>query len=234
MLDTKPHLIICTEAWLKNCNIEMQQLEGYYLYSANEGNNKADGVILYADINLHQTTRRINIGGASALQTVINNQKKNTVITSIYRTHAINKENFNLGLYKYLQSIKSNEEHYIIGDINMDIRDPDQDGENYLNNLFENKFFPLINSTTRPSSGTCIDHIMGKNFVNVKSMICKQMITDHYVTILVLADNPRIKETKNYCKYINYNKLQHMAKNINWLQIIDNDNDIDLSIEKNC
>ena len=100
--------------------------------------------------------------------------------------------------------LKKNEENYLIGDITIDILNPDQDGELYLNNLYENSFVPLIYTITFPThkDGSCINHIFGKKFSNIKTIKCKQLITNHYPIILILKKVNLKTESKTKSKHI--------------------------------
>ena len=111
----------------------------------------------------------------SALHTIVFIEKKKIQFT--YRSKVIKKNVFNDDLNCYLKKLK-NEEHYIIVDINIDIINPDDEAEIYLNNLYENCFYPLINRITHPTSseeGNCIDHIIGRKFeCSTKTVIIKK------------------------------------------------------------
>ena len=86
--------------------------------------------------------------------------------TAIYRNHEINIKNFVDDLKEYLENSKY-KNHYIIGDINIDIFDKNKynyDTKRYINNFLELGYFPVTNNITRPNK---------KNWWNVHgSHIC--------------------------------------------------------------
>ena len=229
--DNKPKLIIGTEAWLNEDNIEQQQFEGYDLYYTIDCINKSDGVVVYADKNLKHSTKIVNIGSIKAIQTTVFEEIKKFVITSIYRSHKIKKEEFINNLNKYLKTLNDSE-HYFIGDINIDLLDPDSWAELYLNNLFEKKYLPLIKTITRPithEKGTCIDHIFCNIYnEDIKTIVCKQMISDHYSTILLLDHKKFSVKKNNEFKFIDYKRLNCLASKINWLLLINENNDLSI------
>lgn len=222
MLTTKPHIIICTEVWRVE-NVAYYQLDGYKNYY-NYGNlNKSDGVMIYIEESIQETTEIVHIGEIKALKTLITVGTKKTFLTSLYRSQEVSKTNFLKNFEHYLKSFKNSDIHYIIGDLNIDIQNPDIFGSEYLNNLYEKRYFPLVTAVTRPneSGGSCIDHAFVKN-VNqdqVKGLVYKHMITDHYQTFLLIKLGVRKSETKTI-NYIDYKKLISVARNFNWTNII--------------
>ena len=80
-----PHIIICTEAW-KSDATKLNQLHGYNMYSTSDTMNKSDGVVVFIQENINQSTEIIKIGEMSALHTTVFIENKKIQFTSIYRS----------------------------------------------------------------------------------------------------------------------------------------------------
>lgn len=204
-------------------SVALYKIDGYKNYYSNGNLNKADGVMIYIDESIEETTETVTIGEIKALKTLITVNSRKTYITSIYRTHEVSRAVFLVQLDRYLHSFKNGVGHCIIGDLNIDILNPDTLGAEYLNNLYEQKYTPLITTITRPNDmdGTCIDHIFGKNISKVKAIVFTQMITDHYQTFLVIDLSVKKREVKsNTNAFINYKKIVSVARRFNWDKLI--------------
>lgn len=100
--------------------------------------------------------------------------------------------------------------------------------------MYSHGFKSYINGITREEneSKSCIDHIFIKEFKNATEemsipCIIKSKITDHYIIALQLILNHKLinspNNVKTHIKYIDYNKLKEVLKDISW-EDLENDN----------
>ena len=93
----------------------------------------------------------------------------------------------------------------------------------YLSILSEREFICGINSVTRPkeNNGSCIDHIFYKinNKNSVKTYVIHSLITDHYITSIVIRNNKFICKNLDK-KIISYKKIKSLAEKVNWQEIM--------------
>lgn len=183
-LNTKPDIIICAETW--NCrNPNLYDIERYKLHINNSSINKADGVAMYVKSSLEVNITNIALNKTVLIEAQITaNENKKITISAIYRSKEIKKESFIADLKNYLSTKKNLQNHYIVGDININILDTDEQAEEYINNYNEAGYLSIINSITRPntSGGTCIDHIFAKEDTETKAIpyVYQNNISDHY------------------------------------------------------
>ena len=199
----------------------------------------ADGTVVYIDSNLHANSKVITIGTTNIIKVIVDNE----TFVGIYRTHKIDTEIFLQDLSMYLNS-KKIKNHYIFGDINIDIlhinhkqNKYNSNVDTYLDNFHENGFISVINNITTPSNrrvgGTCIDHIFLKASWDSKkftSILYQNNLTDHYSTFLKIENFTEITKP-NVSKGFNYNKLLNLAKNINWDEI-NSPNNVNFAMNK--
>lgn len=122
--------------------------------------------------------------------------------------------------------------HIITGDININILASDNDVDEYSNILCTFGFQSLINCSTRPSSGSCIDHFFIKTMrsldeTKVEGFVLQSLITDHYPIILVLDFESERKETINRLnvkKYVDFTRLKHDLNHETWLRVYEGSN----------
>ena len=103
----------------------------------------------------------------------------------------------------------SNKQHYLFGDFNVNVNSTvnNEGGLNYLNTIFSNGAYLLINKPTRVTnvSQTTIDNIVTNNSTHViYPIIFLSDLTDHYpIACCVTGDsnrtNLKIKQDNHYC-----------------------------------
>ena len=221
-----PDIIVCSEAWLMNCNgfIDMQ---GYSYHSNNSQLNKADGVVVYIKEGLNETTHIENYGSLSTLSTIIKKDNKCLKISSVYRCQVINAQNFVNNIKDLIISNKKFNKHIVVGDTNINILDESNIGNEYLSNFAESGYLPYIKSITRPSkkdinNGPCIDHIFAKLDIYARAFKLEHFFTDHYPILLTV--DIKCKELKDdFISSLNYNKLLKLCRLTNWNSIYDID-----------
>jgi hypothetical protein len=106
-------------------------------------------------------------------------------LLAIYRPPAKrNIPEFTAQLDAMLSRLSDNELVFVCGDINIDMINPDNNENNFIETMRSNSFLPLISRPTRVTeySTTLIDHTWTKSLINFTSGVFDSNITDHYIT----------------------------------------------------
>ena len=201
-------VIILTECRLSP-DKPIPQLDDYYSYATTHHLNQNDGVTIYVKKTLKHSVKEIKLLQASCLQVNI----LNYTILCIYRSPSnVNTDNFINSLSIHLDSLKSQKNIIIAGDININIKCKDSDlpyelakRTNYLNMLAQYGILPGHTLPTRDEN--CLDHFMIKiNTQNISAYIAilNTSITDHYTTLLTLSKTKTkhiINKTRSYIDF---------------------------------
>lgn len=233
----KPDIIICTETH-KIVLPSMYELQNYDLHFVDSEINKCDGTCLYVSRNISHKNTVISIGKIKSLFTELTIGQEKIYLTSLYRSHCITIEHFIRDLYVHLNENKNRENHFILGDLNINILHENHKTNEYVNNLLEFGYQSLINIPTREVRDqiSCIDHIFGKfkNTLKPQPIVYDINLTDHYATLLLIDLNT--EEVKNekreqFIETINENKLIKLISKENWTDIY-NETNIDNAVKK--
>lgn len=225
----KPCIIICTETW----NLQYPQyyqLQGYKSYYNESKINKADGVILYVKNNIYEETRLEVIDRLSIVTSDISLLSGEKIrVSAMYRCHDIPKTEFINSVRKFLSINVNIKNHCIFGDFNIDIRENNENNNNFennisqdfLNNYLEHEYIPYFRGITRLSldntKGTCIDNCFAKTRnVELESFKLNVPFNDHYPLIISIERLKIQKSNEKIETYINYSKLRNIAKKIQW------------------
>lgn len=120
-LKLKPYVIVCAESWNID-NIDLYKLQGFKTYYNESKLNKSDGVIIYINDCVKETTEIVQIGNLKLLNSkIFLNNNINLIITALYRSQDMSCLEFNMNLKKFLNDTKNYKNHLIIGDFNIDI-----------------------------------------------------------------------------------------------------------------
>lgn len=219
-------VIILTETHQIN-DEQLYSLEGYNLIYNNGYLNRCDGMIAYVKDYLQYKYNFVLIGPVKTIEIEITNLLSNrVVITGVYKSPTINRNEFNQHLTNYLQNKTFIRNHIITGDINIDLLSLKPENEEYKNILNSFGFTSFINSITRYESKTCLDHFWVKmqkldNVDRPKSFILRHHITDHFPIALTIDIGKREMELPNrdMVKYINYENLRTDLHSQDWTSI---------------
>ena len=231
--------IILSEAWQIHSHKNFQ-INDYKIHYNGANFNQNDGVVIYIHKSIiinEIIDRRINEVTFTNIQCTKN--KKTYKIIATYRPPSTNPDIFIDNLNEILTTNDTQDIKIIIGDINIDILDYNNEiSQRYLNLLSEKGFVPQINKPTREteSSSTCIDHLFLKNSkINMHNcpFILKTSLTDHYAAIsyLLESSNKNKKPTIEIRNKINENKLMRCLQKESWTQIY-NENNLEIATNK--
>ena len=171
----------------------------------------------------------------------INNQE--VIIGGIYRHPKGKVDHFNTALDSILNQIKNDTLAIILGDININLMDEENDNTNsYLNNLFAKNFIPCITLPTRITdhSATIIDHIFIKSNKKLIQNKCSSGnlvtdLSDHLPNFTFLdIKTPSIKN-RPFIRLFTPKRIKLFTDNLNLEAALINDNElteVDNSYEK--
>lgn len=178
-------LLILTECRLKNAG-PTPTIDGYTAYSTIKNPIQNDGVVIYVKNNLKCTvTEPSFFVDANCLIC----RTQDTAIIGIYRSPSYtNLTNFYNSLETAVSALNSSTTVAVMGDLNVDIKpnNGDPDSHNYLLHTATLGLLPAFLHPTRPSSNTCLDHILLKTKSPSNSFVLETSITDHYATALCI------------------------------------------------
>ncbi|KAJ8703937.1 hypothetical protein PYW07_013231 [Mythimna separata] len=158
--------------------------------------NQNDGVVLYVKTSLKHKVQEIQLVNASCLRLDI----LSNIVYCIYRSPSIsNTDGFIDSLSKQLNTVTSQKNIIIAGDININIKpkesESSQEHKNRVNYLNMLSFFGILTGHTLPTrEQNCLDHFMIKiNKIKFSAFIAilHTTVTDHYTTFIC------IKKAKN-------------------------------------
>lgn len=230
-----PDVIICTETY-KIRLPALYEIDNYKLYYVDSQINKSDGTCIYIKSEMMLTNSVVDIGRIKALLTEIKFGNEKIIITSLYRSHCVAIRDFISDLKSHLHQFKAEKNHFIIGDINIDILRENPKSNEYLSSLYEYGFQSYINIPTRftDNQSSCIDHIIGKNDITsrVIPIVFDMNITDHLSTLLFIEhDNITIENDSLRYEKINFQKMLNEMSNETWLSVYSETN-INNSVDK--
>ncbi len=219
----KPDIIVCTETWLLSC-YTFFEMNDYNIFYNSSNNNRADGVVLYIKKSLKHDVEIDVIDNVKIISTIIKLKgNKNLKISGIYRCQDIPKENFIDAITKFLDVNKHGNNHFLVGDFNINLLNSDIATNEYLNNLLDRGYIPYFNGVTRPNDlgGTCIDNIFVKsNIEKIRSFTYANVFTDHY-PIFVALDLFPIKSMLKETYFINHNLIKVNSSLHDWSHMLD-------------
>lgn len=224
-----PDIIILTECWLCE-NKPIPALTNYTSYFTTRYFNQNDGVIAYIKNNISTQVKEVYLDHASCLQ--IQTHNNNNTILAIYRSPSNNNaDSFINSLNLHLDSLKTQKNIIITGDININTipKETEQSYQyknrlNYLEMLSTHHLMMGHNLPTRKNS--CLDHFVLK--INRCRMVARvavlnTTITDHATILLCLAKQKFNNKSHKTKKIVDYDKalMSLIDKNLTSLLFCD-------------
>ena len=203
-------VIILSESWLKDENANqnsLYQIPNYIpIHQIRKGSSKGGGVSIYIHKTLNYKLRcdkSICNPDIEALTIeIIEENKKNLIITVIYRPPRGDEKNFRKEYKKLIENKnESNKQIFLIGDINLNSLDYETNNcvKNFFNLSFKNSIFPIITRPTRVTRTptTSIDHILTNAILTskIRSGILQTDISDHFPIFTFIKDEVTENET---------------------------------------
>ena len=183
-------IIAVSETWLTGVDqIDDYMLQNYNLAHVDRLNKRGGGVLIYVSTN-YQFDKVANMSFAiNDVMEVVTvelsiNHKKNIIVSCVYRTPCSNVGDFNDYISELLDKVKCGKSHIFCGDFNINMLNYNthKGTKTFVDIMFNNGLFPLINLTTRASSesSTLIDNIFCNILDNSNSgVLVNDTISDH-------------------------------------------------------
>lgn len=221
-------IIVLTEVWIKDGEEDRYQLQGYDTLLQPRSDNKAGGVVIYVDSDLHYTRRLVSLQTAEVINVVFevtnSSLTYNISLYGIYRNCKYSFFSFKNEFETILQ--QSADPTIIIGDMNICTLHTRGSGEEYLNTIAAYGFESKINVATRVTdrSSSCLDHVLIRNskHFQFESEVIELDITDHYALQVSISNCIRTENKIKYCKIIDYEMLKRQLLLADWSPVIDN------------
>lgn len=216
-------VIILTECWL-GLDKPIPHLTNYTAYFTTRFLNQNDGVIAYIKNNHRVKIKEIMLTHASCIQITIFNY----IILGIYRSPSKSKaDDFINSLDLYLETIKSQQNIIITGDMNINLASKHNEQtcernnrQNYLTSLTMHSILPGHSFPTRELA--CLDHFMLK--LNKKRTLAfiavlNTSITDHLMILLTLSENSMLPIHSKTKTIVNYDDALRSLQEVNFLEL---------------
>lgn len=207
-------VIAISETWFnenKGINFEM---EDYDLTYTNRQNKMGGGVALYVHKTIkYSILQSMSIAVDNVMECltieIINEKKKNIIISCVYRSPGSSINIFNEWVEKLFSAV-NDKPLFICGDYNIDLLNPNnhKPTSEFIDLMYGMSFFPLITKPSRITShcATLIDNIFTNNISNNTVnglLICD--ITDHLPVFTIYDYNVcKSKATNN----VSYRRLR--------------------------
>lgn len=196
------NIIALTETWLNGDRGVNFNLEGYDLHYINRVNKSGGGVAIFID---HSVQFAVIEDMSFVIDDVLecvsieicNNQRRNTIITCVYRTPGSSIEVFNNWIETTFSHI-SKKSLFICGDFNIDLLNTNRTkfANDFLQTMYCFNLHPLITKPTRITQGSAslIDNIFTNDTDKISiSGILISDISDHLPVFTVYnVDHQRI------------------------------------------
>ena len=190
-LSEAPDAIALSETWFKPENIA--DIAGYHSFHSIREHKNGGGISLFIKENLiceelNLISRNDEFLEICAIKVNISSSCRIAII-AVYRPPNASVQEFNVRMNELLGNLRSYDHILLIGDINIDIGNPTNVANDFINICLSHSFISLINSPTRVTN-TCasvLDHIWSNNLYppsEIFSGILTSEITDHYTTFM--------------------------------------------------
>lgn len=184
-LYTKPDVIVLTEAWLKEGDDSLYQLDGYQSLSV-AGRTRAGGIVVFYSKDKPLTCKQTNVlieGADSLMFDLLLGESVYCTILAIYRWHSQPVADFLNSFSSVIAGIGTNRTAICVGDFNIDLNLDNEIVDRYKSIFSGNGFENMINLNTRVTDTTssCIDHLLfrsNKPLMN-EAFVIDPQITDH-------------------------------------------------------
>lgn len=221
----QPDLIFLSEIWIFSTEINDFTIPGYTFHAVTNDTYAAGGVGLFVKSHLNCHSISCDTRSADVMKTTLNVGKNVYCFFCIYRLHSIPVCSF-LEEFDAMLSREKCRNLVIVGDMNLDLLSDCENINNYHCIIAKNGLFSFINEPTRPSSRTCIDHILGRFSAPQDLYSCFNLdldISDHCMTGIALPTSiniPKNNSNKTFLK-TDFDKLNNLLLHETWNEVYD-------------
>ena len=233
--DNLPEIVALTETWFSQGNTrDLKSFSCYHVYRTDQ---RSGGVSVYVSTRLKSKIipELSFISVTIEICTIlVGIGRSSFYVICIYRPHSDTRENFINCLSRILENpILNNRKIVLLGDINLNILDSDQNVNNYLNLMHSHSFLPAITKPTRIPSGTALDHIFVNSYMNFSGGLVLADFTDHLPTFIRLYldnyvpnRNDKIKISFRLNNESSQSKFADLLNSVNWDDLFSNNLDV--------
>jgi len=187
-LPTKPSIIVLSETWFSVDTVT--DLSGYEGHHVMRSLRRGGGVSVFirSDITWKPCDGLCYIGDYMEICTVrVSLPRSNLSILGIYRPPDRDARLFAEEIGEILSRFRLGDRVLIVGDINIDLLNPNGVENDFIDICNSNSFLPLINDVTHVTrfSSSCIDHMWYNYFDVISSGAIELDITDHFAIFVV-------------------------------------------------
>jgi len=221
-LTRKPDLLFVSETWIFSSEVNEFHIPGYDFLHTSKETYRAGGVGVFAKNILHCRAISCSLDSAGGIKVSYSLGSKMFNFICFYKLHSCPSSQFITELETLLRRNQSSN-LILLGDFNLDLLANCENTDNYCALLARYRFYSFLNEPTRPTSGSCLDHILGR-FENAQnSYDCFNVdssITDHCLTGLIFNcpikhSNDSNTAAKNFTR-TDYAKLNEFLRYENW------------------
>lgn len=198
-------IIVLSEIWIYDNETSFYNFDGFDSFFCCRSDNRSGGIAVFTKCCLNVSN--LDISFSSAEVVLLYSKTLNITLLSLYRNHDYSIDCFNREIKNVLNLLK-HPNILLIGDLNINILESDNNTIEYLNILSQFGFQNFINKPTRSclSSSTCIDHIFVKTkSLKVKSGIFITDLSDHYPILCQLEKSEITCPTNEPISYLSLN-----------------------------
>lgn len=185
-----PDIIILTETWFSPTFTD--DLDGFNSYHSYRQTGRGGGVSVYINSTLDgriilKSTLCNEIIELCHIEILLGENIK-VIVYSIYRPPGNDLLNFISHIDDMLSDGNSDDLILVVGDLNIDLLQPDNIEKRFIDNMNSVNFLPLITRPTRVTehSASLIDHIWCNSCIESVSGVIECNISDHFITFLML------------------------------------------------
>jgi len=214
-LPIKPSVIVLSETWFSSFNVA--ELVGYRAVHVFRDGRRGGGISAYvkvaiSSVPVHQLCYVSDTVEMCSVNINIDGSK--IKIIGMYRPPDGSVRTFTDELSGVISSLDPREKVFLVGDLNIDLIDPNLYDREYIDICFSNSFLPLITCPTRISnnSASCIDHIWFSQLEETVSGVLKLDISDHFAVFTT------IKLSHSHSEFIQKKFRDHSEKCVKLLR----------------
>lgn len=201
----------------------LYQLHGYQMFTKLRQSRKGGGIIIYVHNSHTCKVKKVNTHYCeSILCTVITKSSYTANLCAIYRPPNYNKNLFIDELHTTLSPLNIATDLYLIGDINIDLKQDTPSKHKYTNTLHSLGLMCGITDYTRIelSNGrlnkSCIDHIFARSrSQDLFTAALGTTLADHRAVIIACV-GAQVQEVPRYKSCVDNNKLCKLLDEIDW------------------
>lgn len=227
-LHEMPDIIILTEIWIQDVEINQYNLPHFILFSKCNASQRSGGVAIFVSDRLHcHVIPCLDLESADCLcLRVTINPNFLLDLMAVYRLQDYSIERFLSEFDIVLMEFK-NKNLIINGDLNINTLESSRGVDSYLFKMASHGLIPLLAQPTRVTVNTssCIDHIYARctMSMNVESVsfVVEAGITDHRMTVVCMRAGKvlRLDSASMPKKVLDHSLFKKKIKEKSWVEV---------------